>query len=173
MLIASTAGLYARIGLFFLLGQGFQPQVGYFKVAPPANPRPYKGFCRVGGSSPAWLAYFFHASRNFAEISPTRRHLNEFFGKIGAMSWEDGLRVVKVRAEAMQMASENPKTGMASIVGLDDDTLESMLKQVMEKTHGKLKVALYLYVIICGDVIGAILVPLQKKKKQEGRVEFA
>jgi len=75
----------------------------------------------------------------------------------GAMSWEDGLRVVKGRAEAMQMASEDPKTGMASIVGVNDGTLESMIKQVIQKTHGKLKVTLYLSPIIWARTIAQYL----------------
>ena len=43
----------------------------------------------------------------------------------GAMSFEDGLRVVRCRAEAMKAAAEEGDHGMLSVVGLADDVLET------------------------------------------------
>jgi len=37
----------------------------------------------------------------------------------GAISFEDGLKIVKVRGEAMQAASEASESGMVSVIGLD------------------------------------------------------
>ena len=45
----------------------------------------------------------------------------------GAMSFADGLKVVKVRAEAMHEAAQAASSGMASIGPLDDDKLLKVL----------------------------------------------
>lgn len=51
-----------------------------------------------------------------------------------ALKFEDGLRLVAARANAMQKACEaNPST-MAAIIGLDDETIERICKQVAEET---------------------------------------
>ena len=42
----------------------------------------------------------------------------------GAMTFEEGLRVVKVRAESMAAAAKVGDHGMLSVVGLKDDALE-------------------------------------------------
>jgi [acyl-carrier-protein] S-malonyltransferase len=44
----------------------------------------------------------------------------------GAMTFEDGLRVVKRRGEAMQAASDATSSGMLSILGLDRDVVEAI-----------------------------------------------
>jgi [acyl-carrier-protein] S-malonyltransferase len=44
----------------------------------------------------------------------------------GALSFEDGLRLVYERAEAMQDACEKESGTMAAIVGLEDDVIESV-----------------------------------------------
>ena len=50
----------------------------------------------------------------------------------GALSFEDGLRLVSKRANAMQKACElNPST-MAAIIGLDDKTVEDVCASVLE-----------------------------------------
>ena len=45
----------------------------------------------------------------------------------GAMSFEDGLRVVKARAEAMEQAANAAEGGMASVSGASDDALQAAL----------------------------------------------
>lgn len=44
----------------------------------------------------------------------------------GVMSFEDGLRVVQVRGEAMQAASDATPSGMVSVLGLERDQVESL-----------------------------------------------
>ena len=52
----------------------------------------------------------------------------------GAMSFEDGLNVVKVRAESMSAAAQNGRAhGMLSVVGLPDAALEGVCAQVRTK----------------------------------------
>ena len=61
--------------------------------------------------------------------------LGEFSALVaaGALSFEDGLRLVKVRAEAMQKACEaNPST-MAAILALDDETAEKVCEGVAKE----------------------------------------
>lgn len=45
---------------------------------------------------------------------------------VGALSFEDGLRLVHERAEAMQAACEVTESTMAAIVGLDDEIVEEV-----------------------------------------------
>ena len=47
----------------------------------------------------------------------------------GAMSFEDGLRVVQCRAEAMKAAAAEGDHGMLSVVGLGDDVLETCVEK--------------------------------------------
>ncbi len=44
----------------------------------------------------------------------------------GAVSFEDGLRLVQRRGEAMQAAAEETPSGMASVLGLDRDVLKQV-----------------------------------------------
>jgi len=60
------------------------------------------------------------------------------------MAWEDGLRVVKVKGEAMQRESEKKPSAMASIVGLDDNQLGELIEEVLHHTGGNLKIANFL-----------------------------
>lgn len=66
----------------------------------------------------------------------------------GALSFEDALKVVKVRAESMSAAATAGKPhGMLSVVGLSDDDLESICVQVKKKLGGDTvcQVANYLF----------------------------
>lgn len=58
--------------------------------------------------------------------------LGEFSALVaaGALSFEDGLRLVYARAMAMQKACEVAPGTMAAIVGLDDETVEKICQQV-------------------------------------------
>ena len=51
---------------------------------------------------------------------------------IGALSFEDGLRLVGARANAMQKACEIQPSTMAAILGLDDYTVEEVCQLVSE-----------------------------------------
>lgn len=52
----------------------------------------------------------------------------------GALTFEEGLRVVKVRAESMAAAAKVGAHGMLSIVGLDDATVEECCKEALAKS---------------------------------------
>ncbi|MDO5567550.1 MAG: ACP S-malonyltransferase [Planctomycetia bacterium] len=60
----------------------------------------------------------------------------------GAISFEDGLRLVQTRGQAMQKASEMSQGGMVSILGLDTEKVEELCTQAEQ--CGTLKVANYL-----------------------------
>ena len=51
---------------------------------------------------------------------------------VGAMSFEDGLRLVSARAMAMQKACEVQPSTMAAIIGLPDATIEQICAEVTE-----------------------------------------
>ena len=57
----------------------------------------------------------------------------------GALTFEDGLRLVHKRALAMQKACEIQQSTMAAIIGLDDKTLEDICNEVSD--NGKTVVA--------------------------------
>ena len=48
----------------------------------------------------------------------------------GALSFEDGLRLVSARAQAMQKACEAQPSTMAAIIGVDDETVERICAEV-------------------------------------------
>ena len=58
--------------------------------------------------------------------------LGEFSAMVvsGALSFEDGLKLVYARAMAMQKACEMQPSTMAAIIGLPDETIESICKQI-------------------------------------------
>ena len=62
--------------------------------------------------------------------------LGEFSALVaaGAMSVEDGLKLVYARAMAMQKACEKTPSTMAAIVGLADDKIEAICAEVSEST---------------------------------------
>jgi [acyl-carrier-protein] S-malonyltransferase len=57
--------------------------------------------------------------------------LGEFSALVAAksMKFEDGLRLVAARANAMQKACEKNPSTMAAILGLDDKTVEDVCKE--------------------------------------------
>ncbi|NQD69407.1 ACP S-malonyltransferase [Sphingobacterium shayense] len=60
--------------------------------------------------------------------------LGEFSALVsaGALSFEDGLKLVSQRANAMQKACEAEPSTMAAILGLDDETVEKICAQIEE-----------------------------------------
>lgn len=60
--------------------------------------------------------------------------LGEFSALVsaGALGYEDGLRLVAARANAMQKATEIQPSAMAAILGLDDFTVEDVCQRVSE-----------------------------------------
>lgn len=73
---------------------------------------------------------------NFHPDMVAGHSLGEFSALVAsqALSFEDGLKLVYARAMAMQKACEiNPST-MAAVLGLDDDKVESICKEVQTET---------------------------------------
>jgi [acyl-carrier-protein] S-malonyltransferase len=60
--------------------------------------------------------------------------LGEFSALVaaGALSFEDGLRLIAARANAMQKACEIQPSTMAAILGLDDFTVEDICKRISD-----------------------------------------
>lgn len=63
--------------------------------------------------------------------------LGEFSALVagGALSFEDGLKLVYARAMAMQKACEAAPSTMAAIVGLDDETIEKVCAEVSSEEN--------------------------------------
>lgn len=57
----------------------------------------------------------------------------------GALSFEDGLKLVRVRAQSMQVAGEKSPGGMAAILGLDKEQVEQVVTSAAEQS-GKVMV---------------------------------
>lgn len=66
----------------------------------------------------------------------------------GALSFEDGLKVVKIRGESMQAASDAVETGMVSVIGLSSDKVTELCAAVNasvgEEGEGGVRIANYL-----------------------------
>lgn len=69
---------------------------------------------------------------NFKPEMVAGHSLGEFSALVaaGALSFEDGLKLVYARAMAMQKACEATPSTMAAIVGLDDATIESVCAEI-------------------------------------------
>lgn len=78
------------------------------------------------------LAKSLHSA--FAPDMVAGHSLGEFSALVaaGAMQFEDGLRLVAARANAMQKACEIQPSTMAAILGLDDYTVEEVCEMVSE-----------------------------------------
>jgi len=63
--------------------------------------------------------------------------LGEFSAMVasGALTFEDGLKLVYARAMAMQKACELQPSTMAAIIGLPDETIEAICREVSEAGH--------------------------------------
>ena len=70
----------------------------------------------------------------------------------GAMSFEDGLRVVQRRGQAMQAASDATPSGMVSVLLLDRDQVQKVCDDA--SAHGSIQIANYLCpgnIVISGE----------------------
>ena len=74
------------------------------------------------------------AGDDFKPDAVAGHSLGEFSALVasGAMSFQDGLRLVKQRALAMQKACEVAPSTMAAIVGLDDEVIEKICAEIPE-----------------------------------------
>eukprot|EP00878_Enallax_costatus_P005660 GHUV01005936.1.p1 GENE.GHUV01005936.1~~GHUV01005936.1.p1 ORF type:complete len:315 (+),score=113.34 GHUV01005936.1:41-985(+) len=64
----------------------------------------------------------------------------------GAMSFEDGLRLVKLRGESMQAAADAAKSGMVSVIGLDKEKVAALCEAATKEVGSDkpIKIANYL-----------------------------
>lgn len=74
----------------------------------------------------------------------------------GAIGFEDGLKLVAIRARAMQKACETAPGSMAAVLGLGESIIEDICRQVTESSGGNLKVVAANYncegqIVISGD----------------------
>jgi [acyl-carrier-protein] S-malonyltransferase len=87
-------------------------------------------------------AVFLHSVIAFKSIDNAKpdmvagHSLGEFSAlvAIGALSFEDALQLVSVRAQSMQKACEIRPSGMAAVIGLDDKKVEEICKEVEDQT---------------------------------------
>ena len=74
---------------------------------------------------------------------------------VGALSFEDGLRVVRRRGELMGEAGERRPGGMAAVLGADDDHVEEVCEEISASGDGVVQPANYNapgQIVISGDV---------------------
>ena len=87
-------------------------------------------------------AIFLHSVIAFKSIDNARpemvagHSLGEFSALVanGVLSFEDGLKLVSIRAQAMQKACETNPSTMAAVLGLDDAKVEEICAQIQEET---------------------------------------
>ncbi|OQP57512.1 ACP S-malonyltransferase [Niastella populi] len=87
-------------------------------------------------------AIFLHSVIAFKSIDNARpemvagHSLGEFSALVanGVLSFEDGLKLVSIRATAMQKACESNPSTMAAVLGLDDAKVEEICAQIQEET---------------------------------------
>ncbi|MFD1257911.1 ACP S-malonyltransferase [Mucilaginibacter terrae] len=74
------------------------------------------------------------AGENFKPEMVAGHSLGEFSALVsaGALSFEDGLKLVAARANAMQKACELQPSTMAAVLGLDDFTVEDICQRVSD-----------------------------------------
>ena len=78
----------------------------------------------------------------------------------GVVSFEDAIRILRVRGEAMQAACEAEKSGMVSIIGLDDEKIAAICDEL------DIQVANYNspgQTVVSGKAEGVALVPEKAK----------
>ena len=63
----------------------------------------------------------------------------------GAISFEDGVKLVKLRGESMQAAADATASSMASVIGLSSDKVDELCKAASEQCDGEpVQIANYL-----------------------------
>ena len=88
-------------------------------------------------TQPAIYLHSIVASQLLTTLRPDMvagHSLGEFSALVaaGAIGWEDGLRLVSQRAQAMQEACEMAPGTMAAVLGMDDDKVADICNQISE-----------------------------------------
>jgi len=113
-------------------------------------------------------AIFLHSIIAFKGIETTKpdmvagHSLGEFSALVanGTLRFEDGLRLVSIRARAMQKACDESPSIMAAILGLPDEKVESICKEIADANDEVVVAANYNcpgQVVISGGIKGVEL----------------
>ena len=86
-------------------------------------------------------AIFIHSvlmAKSLPDFQPTMvagHSLGEFSALVaaGGLSFEDGLKLVSIRANAMQKACDTQPSTMAAVLGLDDDIVDNICKSITDE----------------------------------------
>ena len=86
-------------------------------------------------TQPAIFVHSVLAALTYKDFKPDAvagHSLGEFSALVaaGVLSFEDGLRLVQARANAMQKACDEQESGMAAIIGLDDEKVEEVCSEI-------------------------------------------
>jgi [acyl-carrier-protein] S-malonyltransferase len=119
-------------------------------------------------------AIFLHSVIAYKGIENARpdmvagHSLGEFSALVanGTLSFEDAVQLVSIRAKAMQKACEAAPSTMAAVIGLADEKVEEICKQVTKETGGIVVPANYNcpgQLVISGD-IKAVEIACEKLK---------
>jgi [acyl-carrier-protein] S-malonyltransferase len=101
-------------------------------------------------TQPALLTHSIAVLRTATESYPELEHaltaghsMGEYSALVasGSLSFEDALRLVRARAEAMQAAGLEAPGGMAAVLGLDTDLVAELCKQAAKQTGLAVQVA--------------------------------
>jgi [acyl-carrier-protein] S-malonyltransferase len=86
-------------------------------------------------------AIFIHSvlmAKSLQDFQPAMvagHSLGEFSALVaaGGLSFEDGLKLVSIRANAMQKACDTQPSTMAAVIGLDDSTVDNICKSITDE----------------------------------------
>src|SRR5690606_19085936 len=79
----------------------------------------YRAWLDAGGRSPDWVAG--HSLGEYSALAAA-----------GSLELRDAVKLVRIRADAMQRAVPVGQGGMAAVLGLDDDTVRSVCAQAAQ-----------------------------------------
>lgn len=79
----------------------------------------YRAWLKAGGPEPAWVAG--HSLGEYSALAAA-----------GSIELRDAVKLVRIRADAMQQAVPVGQGGMAAVLGLDDDTVRSVCAQAAQ-----------------------------------------
>ena len=79
----------------------------------------YRAWLQAGGQEPSWVAG--HSLGEYSALTAA-----------GSLELRDAVKLVRIRADAMQRAVPVGQGGMAAVLGLDDDTVRSVCAQAAQ-----------------------------------------